>query len=224
MLLPLIQNNLEGFTSQAEKLTCYEAISKGSQISFLKANSEAFVKSAIHLLVEDVLKHYESLGKVSDGFTPRLVQVVLGKYWWMKLEEIAYVFNKGKNGEYGRSNKNISSDTILDWLKQYELNERDEEMIAYNRKLQEETNKNRILSDEQLKGFYKNAEGIDKTESIPDGSNRISDTKETDSEYRKEKMRILNEIKENREKELSKENQAQKLFTKLNESNPNKSV
>lgn len=196
--MPLIQNNLEGFTSQVDKLTCYEAISKGSQISFLKANSEAFVKTAIHLLIVDVLNHYESYGKVSEGFTTRLVQVVLAKYWWMKLEEIAYVFHKGKNGEYGRSNKNISSDTILDWLNQYDIEEREMEMMSYNKKLQDETNKNQILSDEQVKDFYKNSIGVDNSVPVPDGSKRMNERNvdpEKELNYQKEKLRILHELK-----------------------------
>lgn len=195
MLQPLINKNLELFTKRVETLTCYSAISQGSQISLLKRNNEAFVKTSIHLLVEDVLNHYTASEKVPAGFIPRLVQTILAKYWWMKVEEIAYVFNKGKNGEYGRSNKNISQDFIMDWLHQYDINEREIEMLEHNRRLQEERNKAQILSDDQLKDFYKKNKGVDNSEPIPDGSKRTIERKMDESDYQIEKLRILAELK-----------------------------
>lgn len=113
----------------------------------------------------------------------------------MKIEEIAYVLNRAKNGCYGRSYKNISADEILHWLNSYDLNEREQAMLDYNRSLQEKSNKAQILTDEQLKDFYKSSVGVDNSEPIPDGSKRSHEREKDDSEYQKEKLRILNELK-----------------------------
>lgn len=196
MMQPLISNNLELYTKRVETLTCYTAISQGTQISFLKRNNEAFVKTSIHLLVEDVLNHYATSDKVvMTGIIPRIVQSILAKYWWMKMEEIAYVFNKGKNGEYGRSNKNISQDVIMDWLHQYDVNEREIEMIDYNRKLQDERNKVKLLTDEEGQKWYKEAVGIDNTPNAPDGSKRMNErdgeTDERKKQYEEYKLKYM---------------------------------
>lgn len=150
------------------------------------------------MMIEDVFMHHNALEKVSVEVLKRIVNAILGKYWWMKIEEIAYVFNQGKNGAYGRSNKNLSPDEILNWIHTYDTNERETEIIEANRRLQQTSN-NIILSDEQLKEFYKNSYGVDNSEPLPDGSKRNHERQKGDSEYQKEKMRILTELKKDQE-------------------------
>jgi hypothetical protein len=107
----------------------------------------------------------------------------------MKIEELAYVFNKGKSLEYGKVYGNVSLAVLFDWINTYDLGERQEEIYHVNKELQEAGNGANKLSDEDLQALYKNVGIIEEENSLPDSSVRWNDRKkEKDIEYLKFKQ------------------------------------
>lgn len=127
-------------------------------------------------MIVDVINFYGASDKVRESDIQNLVSRILSNYWWMKLEELAYVFNKGKEGHYGKIFGIISPKVISDWIKEYDLNERDMQIVDVNQTLND-SNTKQILSDEQLKEFYKNPDTS--TTPPPDGSERMNERDDT---------------------------------------------
>jgi hypothetical protein len=186
MVVSLVNKDLEGYERKVTGLTCATAISTGTQISTFRRNDEPMLKMGIQMMIEDVISFHGALGKIQEFEIENLVARILANYWWMKLEEIAYVFNKGKEGHYGKIYGTISTKTIYEWVQAYDTQERDHNRVFYNRDLQEKTNSDKVLSDEQLKEFYKNPDTS--TIPAPDGSERMKDrNKGQDSDYEKQR-------------------------------------
>lgn len=200
-MMPLIQGRSEIFSKTVESLSVKDIISKGSQISLLKAADSPFVELVLRLLVQDIITHYNASERVSEDYSKRIVNNLIEKFWWIRVEEIAYVFNRAKNGAYGKVYGVPSEHTFFEWFREYELNDRENEILSINRKLQAGSTFNEKLDNKMLEALYKN-KGIDNTPSAPDGSERAEDrdkkltkAKMSNEEFQKEKMRILNEMK-----------------------------
>jgi hypothetical protein len=182
MVVSLVNKNLALYEEKVTGLTCTSAISTGTQISTFRRNDEPMLRMGLHLMIEDVISFYGAIDRVQDSEIENLVAKIFANYWWMKLEEIAYVFNLGKGGNYGKIYGIISVKVIYEWIQYYDMHERDHERIYYNQELSEKSSKER-LSIEELKALYKNPDTS--TPPPPDGSQRMVDRE--DQEYKKAK-------------------------------------
>lgn len=104
------------------------------------------------MLVEDVYIHFGSLNKTNDYEIKMLVKKILASYWWMKIEEIVYVFNGGKIGKYGKLYHALNHSYFLNWLMTYDTEERGSFIINDNlsqKESREESEKEVKLNSEK---------------------------------------------------------------------------
>jgi hypothetical protein len=171
----LIESKYELFQKLVDTLTCITAI-EGTQISKIKRLDEAFVKTGVQLMVEEVLMTFGALDKVSQLEVKKIVSKILASYWWLKLEEVAYVFNKGKNLHYGKVYGTPNEATFIDWLNLYDNSERGIEIDNQNKALKDSINIGSKLSDAELDTLYKTKNINDPA--FPDESRRMEERTE----------------------------------------------
>lgn len=186
MVASLVSKDLDLYEKRVTALSCTTAINEGTQVSTYRRSDPAMLKMGLHLMIEDVLAFYGAMEKVDDNQIESLISRIFSNYWWMKVEEIAYVLNKGKNGHYGKIYGIISPKVITEWLYLYDIGERENEREWFNKELLEKTAKENKLSDEELKEFHKNPDV--ETVPPPDGSIRMIDRERIDEDYKKAKL------------------------------------
>ena len=80
---------------------------------------------------------------VKAGFTSdsmyECVLLVIEKYWYLRPEEVMYVFKRAKMGEYGPVFNKLDIATVMEWLHKYDTEERLNHVEEANRKLVSET-------------------------------------------------------------------------------------
>jgi|GEM_PF-5384521 len=94
------------------------------QISFLKKANPDVLEHVISLLIDTLAVQFN----VKDNFSG--IQIVdctltiIEKYWYLRPEEIMFVFKQGKLGFYGPVYNKLDTHTILSWIHKYDTEER----------------------------------------------------------------------------------------------------
>lgn len=89
------------------------------------------------------------------------VELILQKYWYLRLSELKYCFIQAKTGTYGRIYDRIDGAVIFEWIDKY-LEERKEAIIQKQTQTHEENKKDiSILSALHEKGIKFNPKTVD---------------------------------------------------------------
>lgn len=143
-LLPQLQNGMELLPMFKTK-TALEVIR--SNKNCLSGLSKLSGKMATDMALMRLLKEVFSLtlSPASDHQLASMASQIRENFYFLRFEEIQYVFNKGINSHYGVSNKNLAYDTISFWLTEYQETERLAAVTERN-----EENKETIISRDEI--------------------------------------------------------------------------
>lgn len=102
------------------------------QLSKLKKEAgELVVKTVLIEALSDLVMFF-NVGKTMNA--PQIIQTVeliLQQYWYLRLSEFKYCFNKAKVGAYGKLYDRIDGAVIFEWIEMY-LSERKDAIIDAN--------------------------------------------------------------------------------------------
>lgn len=99
-----------------------EKAQNGLQLSVIKRHNSALVSLAIVKLLTDACQMFgiewngEIMVKTADMITE--------KYWHLNIEEVAMVLTNGSLGKYGKVYGNFKPMDVMEWIGQYDDNER----------------------------------------------------------------------------------------------------
>jgi hypothetical protein len=113
--------------------TALEAIqSPGFSIVNLKKEAgEDVLDGALELLVADLIESF-NIGKTMNGMQAKFTaQAIKDDYYYLKLEEIKFVFSQAKKGKYGVMYDRIDCAVICEWLEKY-VTDREDILIQKN--------------------------------------------------------------------------------------------
>ncbi|WP_460983707.1 hypothetical protein [Spirosoma fluminis] len=95
----------------------------GQQLSLLRKTDEPTLLKALIVLIgltNDAL----NVNRMSPVQMLDAARHILKTYWYFKPEEIAYVFDQGRSGKYGKSYNRLDLEVLTNWLHAYDTDER----------------------------------------------------------------------------------------------------
>jgi hypothetical protein len=95
---------------------------EGVAISVINRHNPALLELSIGVLLEDLARSFNA--QWSDRIMLSIVDRITNKYWYFKIEEIAFVFSNAIDGIYGKVYGQIQISTVMEWLHEYDVNER----------------------------------------------------------------------------------------------------
>ena len=133
------------------------AIDSGQQISVYQKYNFPIVIAGIGGLLQRLFRFMGATSNVFDEDVIELSEAILAKYYYMKFEELMYVFNRGKLGKYGITYGKPTMATVMLWLEAYDTGERMQEIE--NRRIQKKANDEALrlappLTQEQVNASY----------------------------------------------------------------------
>ena len=142
---------------------------------------------ALNLLLRNLLKRFDKLNnKFEEYEIPMIMDGILKQYYYLTIEELAYVFNKGITGAYVMPYNKLDSSVVFDWIHRYDSRERiaiaerrDAKKKGEQRKLEEATFKG--VSKEIAQSFIKKISG----------QNNLDADKKKEEEYQKFRQQYL---------------------------------
>jgi hypothetical protein len=147
-MLCLEQGNKAELIQFQSKVTLSTAIN-GMQLSALKCENEGQVLKAVKNLI---LALCESLNVTSmnDYQVLEASMLLTEKYYFLKIEELIYIFKNAKLGRYGKSFNRIDIQVIGEWIDKYLTSDERAEYFEI------ENTKHKIKNETPLKDIYKN--------------------------------------------------------------------
>ena len=104
-------------------LTCATAI-EGISISLTKKVHPEALEAVTDVLMVNMFK-YVTVGKTFEPeMMPLIQQAVFKKYYYLTIEEYAYVLRCGASGDYGKIYDRIDLPVIMGWFEFYDTKER----------------------------------------------------------------------------------------------------
>jgi hypothetical protein len=126
---------LNGSSNGAE-LTLATAIETGTQLSTIKKNDPDLAVAALSKMIVGLENYYAipEGARMSVTAAIEAANLILKKYWYLKFEEILYVFTAAKMGQWGTlfgagTAGKITPDTLFQWLDKYD---KSDERITYH--------------------------------------------------------------------------------------------
>lgn len=114
------------FVDRCSKITPAKAIEHGTSMAIMKKTPEYFKK--MHVLIQNLEYYYGVKERLSPQQIAEMNHGLARRFWYLKLEELIYVFTKAKTGFYGslfkRGARRIDSDLLSSWIDEYDRTER----------------------------------------------------------------------------------------------------
>jgi hypothetical protein len=121
------------FSTFQASMTMEKALKAENQISYFLKNYPVKCEIAIQFLIETLSKSFAGNYKLSDVQIDQISSEIIKNYWFLRIEEIMYVFSKIKNGEYGDINySGIDQARIMKALALYDTTERNTDFVDYH--------------------------------------------------------------------------------------------
>jgi hypothetical protein len=120
--------SLSAFESKltVAKVTALE----NTPLSVIRKENEGTFLKAISLMLIRVTE----LINVTNSLTPAQIAMLTtsigDKYYYLRLEELAYVFSGACNGRYGKSYNRLDAEIVMAWIENYDVNERTPFVVA----------------------------------------------------------------------------------------------
>jgi len=143
-LLNKMENQLDRYkdtTRFLKSVDCSDlsVIVTGTQISVLRREAKGVLVAAVVMLIEDITRFFKT--KTSFGNEEDVVSVaesIIDRFWYLKLEELAIIFDRAKNMRYGKVYDRLDEATITEWIVRYEEGEREQWLYDSNNRLKDE--------------------------------------------------------------------------------------
>lgn len=108
----------------AADLTPALAMQNPQQLSGLKRENEGNYLKLISLLLMRVMELLNVTNTLSAAQLADLAVRIGKKYYYLRLEELVYVFQQAQNGAYGKDYNRLDSTIIMEWIDRYDVDER----------------------------------------------------------------------------------------------------
>lgn len=150
----------EALASYQSSLVAESAIDE-MPIALIRKVDVDRIELTLNLLLRNLRFRFSKLNNLFEEYEiPAIMDGILKQYYYLTLEEIAYVFNKGIIGTYVVPYNKLDSSVVFDWLHRYDSKERiaiaerrDSIKKEEQRKLEQETFKG--VSSEFTKNMVK---------------------------------------------------------------------
>jgi len=111
----------------------------GTQLSKMKRENQDVVLSVICMMIESLISHF----KVTITFENEKEVMITAsnlvkRFWYLKFEELAIVFDRAKSMEYGKVYR-LDEGVLTEWIFLYETTERDNYIYDNNSRLKDES-------------------------------------------------------------------------------------
>ena len=156
-------NKQELYYQNLQVRTIQEALNPNSkQLSKIKLdNGENAAKLILIEAITDVVMFFNVGKTMNEQQLIQTVDLILQNYWYLRISEFKYLFNKAKIGAYGKLYDRIDGSIIFEWIDKY-LEERKEALIQNQIQKQQEAKKDlsilEALHDKGIKFEPKNVE------------------------------------------------------------------
>jgi hypothetical protein len=133
------------------------AMEAGQQLSVYQKYNFPIVIAGIGGLLQRLFRFMGATSNVHDEDIIELSEAILCTYYYMKFEELLYVFNRGKLGKYGTTYGKPTMATVMQWLEAYDTGERMQ--VIEDRRVQKKANAESLmlspeLTQEQVNASY----------------------------------------------------------------------
>jgi len=129
------------------------ALASGEQLSLLRQRDKPALLKALSLLITQLGSSF-NVGKNLDTLQVyECATLLIDKYWYLRLEEFAYVFKQAKLGKYGKVYDRLDMQVISEWLNAYDTGERLAE-LERKHQLDQKTEADDLLSREEVQRCY----------------------------------------------------------------------
>lgn len=144
-----------------------------------KEAGDTVVKTVLIEALSDLVMFFNVGKTMNSAQVLQTVDLILDQYWYLRLSEFKYCFNKAKLGAYGKVYDRIDGAIIFEWIELY-LIERKDAIIDANIKRNNEFKKDTsILSALTDKGVNFNS------------LHKISENKNQKTEFESEKEKVI---------------------------------
>lgn len=148
-MLSLVQGNKAELIEFQSKVTIPIAVN-GVQLSALKKENEAEVLKAVKSLILSLCESLNLANSMNDYQVLEAALLLTESYYYLKIEELVYIFKNAKLGKYGKSFNRIDLQVIGEWIDKYLTSE---ERAEY---FEKENTKHKIKNETPLCDLYKN--------------------------------------------------------------------
>lgn len=177
-------------------LTCEKAI-EGAPLSVIKKIDQEFYARMMYQLFALLSDMVNVSNKFSMSAIPVYLQAIFSRYYYLTIDEVAYVFKKGISGEYKKEYNKLDLDTLMNWFEKYDTTER---MLWIDKR----NHNDRIEQEKKIQEnafLLQSVVNKEKIKDIIDGiglnyDNIIMDNKEEEKKYKKFKLLLLDESEE----------------------------
>jgi len=167
------------------------------QLSKLKKEAgEVVVKTVLIEALTDLVMFFNVGKTMTPPQIMQTVELILQQYWYLRLSEFKYCFNKAKFGAYGKLYDRIDGAVIFEWIDMY-LSERKDAIIeAHINKNNEFKNDTSILEALTDKGIsFNHIEKSPANKIISEKSDREKVIQDAFKEF--DKLHLTNEVSSN---------------------------
>lgn len=167
------QDAVSVFYSFQNTITLQDALKAENQISFYNKNTPATLEGALMFLILDLCNSFSGTFKITTQQAESICESIKAKYWYLRIEEIIYVFAKIKNGEFGEGYGGIDQSKIIRALQKYDIEERLNSIVTYKHEVtgkeseddkiaiadiaRQPENTRNTLSDDEIRELYTKA-------------------------------------------------------------------
>ncbi|MBO0947556.1 hypothetical protein [Fibrella forsythiae] len=126
------------------------------QLSVLRKEDEAkYLKVIATLLMRTAeLLNVSAANSLSTIQTADLAIRIGKSYYYLRLEELVYVFNRAQNGVYGKDYNRLDAPTVMGWLDRYDIDERTPLVLSMNQVAAAKLENPDMQPDERAKREY----------------------------------------------------------------------
>ena len=133
MLLEIVassQNKPDGYLERKLdqvqiNMTAQLAIRQPDQISAINRQSPEAIENLMIVMLSTLQDSFSVKNKMTPAALNICAQTLIKKYWYLRPEELLYCFGEARNGTYGTAFNRIDQPTVMEWIRTYDLNDRD---------------------------------------------------------------------------------------------------
>jgi hypothetical protein len=112
------------FISEQNAIKPAAAFNKGIQISTLRKSDPVGANVAISKLISLTNARINCVRPMNDLQIGMAAASIVAKYWYLRIEELAYIMREGIGGRWGKLYDRFDEAVIMEWIQTYELGER----------------------------------------------------------------------------------------------------
>lgn len=165
-------------------LTCDKAI-ESTAVSVIKKNEPVAFKFLFDSLLAGLLDNISVNQKFSTSQIPMYREAIFAKYYFLTIDEIAYVFKNGIIGKYKKEYNKLDLETLMAWFEIYDTSERMEWL--------DKRNHNEKI--ESIKQLEKTTAIVPKEVTDKIIKSLVGDSEEKEARYKKIKEKFIEDQK-----------------------------